>query len=416
MSDAPAAGRSSRVAWVFAGAMLLWFGAFALAPFRFFAIGVNHYGAWFLDTYAILASNDAVTAGLNPYAPNPLDPFHRPHVYAHGWLHLRDLGLTRLHTIPLGLSVVGAFIVAGLSVLRPRTWREAIGYFFVFGSPPVLLAIDRANNDLVVFLLLLPVVPCLLHESRLVRLFPVFLIAVATALKFYPVVGALVLLLVGETKEVRIRTLIAVLILAAVGVDVVRDLAVVGPGLPRAESLTTFGAINLIEALGLRGLGARIAIVMFIALAAFFGLKSRIFAAVSPAPEDRALWLRFALGAVLLTGCFFAGTNYAYRWVFALWMAPLLWRLPGDERVGTGVRRLARVTRGLLLFALWADPLASALLTRFIGKLSATTITQLADRFFLCEQPVTWVLFGCLLWFCGYFAREGFRRLGRGAA
>ena len=34
------------------------------------------------------------------------------------------------------------------------------------------------------------------------------------------------------------------------------------------------------------------------------------------------------VGAALLTGCFLAGTSYGYRWIFALWLAPLLWRLP----------------------------------------------------------------------------------------
>ena len=52
------------------GALLL---CFACWPDRFRALGVNHLGVWFLDLHAILASCDAVAAGLDPYAANPLD-------------------------------------------------------------------------------------------------------------------------------------------------------------------------------------------------------------------------------------------------------------------------------------------------------------------------------------------------------
>lgn len=411
MSGPAAPTHSSRIAWIFAVAMLAWFTAFALAPFAFFAVGVNHFGTWFLDTYAILASNDAVTAGLNPYAPNPLDPFHRPHVYASAWLHLRDLGLTRGHVFPIGFGLVVAFVAAGLSALRPRTWREAVWFFLVFGSPPVLLALDRANNDLVVFLLLFPVVPCLLHGNRLVRLLPVFLVAAAMALKFYPAVAALVLFLVGEKKEVRERALIAVLVLGLASVTVVHDLALLKNLLPRADGLTTFGAVNLLEALGLHGVAAWLVMAIYPAVAAVAVLRDRIFEGVAIGPADQAAWLRFALGALLLTGCFFAGTNYAYRWIFALWMAPLLWHLVRGPETPLRLRWLARLTRGLLVFALWADSLASAFLTRVGRKLDMATIDRLADRFFLLEQPVTWALFLCLLFFCVHFAREAARQV-----
>lgn len=411
MSVAATPTPPSRVGWTFAFAILAWFIAFALAPFAFFALGVNHFGPWFLDTYAILASNDAVTAGLNPYTPNPLDPFGRPHVYARAWLHLRDLGLTRQHTLPVGFGLVLTFIFSVLATVQPRTWREAIGYFFVLGSPPVLLALDRANNDLVVFLLLVPVVPCLLHASRVVRLVPVFLIAAATLLKFYPAVAALVLLLVGDRREVRERALVAGLGLGIAGVSVVRDLALLKHLLPRADGLTTFGAVNLLEAMGLRGGLGWLVVGVFVGVVAIFALRSRMFDPASTRAVDRGEWLSFALGAGLLTGCFFAGTNYAYRWIFALWMAPLLWSLPLDATVSAGLRRLARLTRALLLFALWADPLASAFLTRIGRRLDAATIDHLAERFFLLEQPVTWALFACLLFFCIQFVRAAVQPL-----
>ena len=139
--------------WLLLGLLAAaYFGFFALHPDLYFSLGVNHYDGWFIDTFALLASNDALARGLDPYAPNPLDYFHRPHVYSHWWLHLRDLGLTRADTLWLGLGLVGTFLVAAMARLRPRTPGQVWWYAAVLCSSPVVLAVDRGNNDLVIFI------------------------------------------------------------------------------------------------------------------------------------------------------------------------------------------------------------------------------------------------------------------------
>jgi hypothetical protein len=75
------------------------------------------------------------------------------------------------------------------------------------------------------------------------------------------------------------------------------------------------------------------------------------------------------------------------------------------------VRRLAGVTSVLLIFALWLDPATSVVLGNFQGKATGETIMRWADRVFLCEQPLTWALFACLLGFLAHFTRSGVRTL-----
>ena len=173
----------------------------------------------------------------------------------------------------------------------------------------------------------------------------------------------------------------------------------------------TFGAGNLIEALGLHGRVAALVALAAGGLIGGFFLRWRGFKDWSIAPENQAAWLSFILGAVLLTGCFFTGTNYAYRWVFAIWLTPFLWQLSRDATAPVQVRALARLTIGLLLVALWADAAASAAVGALIGRVPGPTVVRLADTFFLCEQPLTWALFACLLGFLAQFTREGLRRL-----
>jgi hypothetical protein len=347
--------------------------------------------------------------------PNPLDPLNRPHVYSHWWLHLRDLGLTRADNLRVGFVMVAAFFVTAAARLRPREPRELLWYFAVFCSSPILLALNRANNDLVIFLVLAPVVPCLCSRHLVLRLAPALLIALAAGLKFYPVIAGAILLAGADARERRWRVMLALLVIGAVLLNVAPDYARIKNLLPKAEGLMTMGAVNLFEAIGCGALTAKLASLALGAVAVIAVARAKIFSGWEMAEEDRAEWWSFILGALLLTGCFFAGTNYAYRWVFAPWLAPLLWRLPRDERAPCAVRRLARWTGGLFLAVLWLDPGATIVLTTLVGRVPGAALMSAADRFFAWEQPVTWAFFGCLLAFLTHFARGEWRRvLNRG--
>lgn len=400
---------STRLSALLVGLTAAYFGLFAVFPQAFFFVGINHFGVWFLDSFALLASNDAVTRGLDPYGLNPLDYFQRPHVYSPWWLHLRNLGLTRADNLGVGLVIVTAFFAAAPWRLRPRTTGELGWMLAVLCASPVLLAVNRANNDLIIFALLTPVVPCIQSSRRWMRLLAVALLAVGAGLKYYPAAGALLLLAGGDRREVRGLVVFAVVALGLVAAGVGPTYLRMAPTLPKAEGLMTFGATNLLEAWGLHGRAATLVGLAAGALIVVAFLRWRGFSNWTIAPEHRGAWLNFILGAVLLTGCFFTGTNYAYRWVFAIWLAPFLWQRWHDATTPRPVRALARMTALLLLIALWADAAASAAVGGLIGRIPGPTVVRSADIFFLCEQPLTWALFACLLGFLAHFTREGLR-------
>jgi hypothetical protein len=402
-----------RLWWLMVAFVGAWYLSFIYFPEMHLFVGVNHMGKWFLDTYAILASNDALSLGRDPWAYNPLDPLGRPHVYSHWWLHLRDLGLTREHNFWVGMTLVGSFLAAALVRLRPRTPGELIWYLAFLGSSAIVLAVDRANNDLAVFAVLAPVVPCLLSERAGVRLIAALLIGVAAGLKFYPAAAGLVLLAGSENgaRDTRWRIGLGAVVLALVGLNVAPDIVKFAPVAPKAEGIMTFGAANIFEAMGMSKRAGLLASAVLGVGAFAVWWRTRMFDGWTIARERRGEWWSFVLGAALLTGCFFAGTNFAYRWVFALWLAPLLWRLPGDDTVPAGVRRFVRWTRGLLIFGLWADPVLSAVLAHLTKRVPFPTLERWANTFFVCEQPVIWALFVCLLGFLVHFTRDGLRGL-----
>jgi hypothetical protein len=373
---------------------------------RFFHLQIHRAGQdfdlWFLDSFAILAANDAVSAGRDPYRPNPFDYLNRPHVYSHWWLHLRDLGLTRMDNFALGVGLILTFFTVVMVWLRPRCAGALFWYLGVFCTVPVMLALDRANNDLVIFLLLTPLIPCLLSRHAILRWLTMVFVAVAAGLKFYPAIAALLLLGAGSLRECLGRAMLVTGLLILIGWNVAPDFVRFAPWIPQADGPFTFGAAGGFFSFGWHGPAPRLLAGILGAAMAIGCWWVRPLNGWNPAPERRSEWLHFILGAVLLTGCFFASQNYCYRWIFALWLAPLLWSLSHEQTAPTSVRRLAHATRWLLLAGLWIDAICAFALS-WLPKLS---FDRALDRIFLIEQPITWAFFGCLLVFLTHFAHN----------
>jgi hypothetical protein len=385
--------------------------AFAVYPGLFDVIGLGHSRGWFLDSYAILASNDALAAGRDAYSYNPLDPLGRPHVYSHWWLNLSALGFTRGNNFVLGSFFVGAFFTAVLGWLRPRSAGEAIWYFCVITAGSIVLGVERANNDLLMLALLMPVVPMLRSDREWVRWGALIPVVVATALKFYPAVGALVLLAGVSRREVIGRGLTVAVLLVLVALDVRGDMERIAPFLPDPQGLVTLGAEQVFIYFGL-GKPAAVLCGVVTGLVAMIAVRPwRWFEGWAVAERDREKWLVFVLGAALLTGCFFAGSSYGYRLIYCLFLAPFLWRMMGDTEAPVILRRLARVTGGLMIFVLWADSLASAVLSNRMTPANAEHLLKLADGFAIAGEPLVWAFFGCLLCFLAGFGREVWRVL-----
>ncbi len=409
VSSSEVATGAPRRYWVGLVLVLVGFwGVMAARPDWFSYLGIRHFDAWFVDLYAILASNDALAQNLDVYAANPLDYFGRPHVYSPWWLFLGKLGFTRADNFWLGLSLGLVFLAVAADWLRPRTRGALLWSLAVLLSPCILMAVERANNDLVIFLLLAPVVPCLLSEQRGWQVGAILLIAIAAGLKFYPAAAALLLLMPGATREVRWRVAGGMLALVLVIVSIMPGYLRVRNLLPPVDGPMNFGAIHALTRLGLGGLmpGLVAAAVM---TAAWW--RADVFHGWAIPATIRSFWLHAVLGAAVLCGCFFTSTNFAYRWIFSLWLVPWLWWAARSAEIPRAVRKLAWTTMGLLAAALWIDPLTLAILTRWLAPLPEPVVARTANLVYVIEQPVIWALFACLLGFLTEFLRTSWRPL-----
>jgi hypothetical protein len=337
---------------VFLLLVLAGYSLIALSPGFRQRLGLADGGLWFMDSYAVLAANDAVRAGLDPFLPNPLDVFQRPHVYSRWWFMLGDFGFTRRDNFVVGGSWVLLFAVAVMALLRPPTQTVAVWYALLVLSPPVQLAVLRASNDLVIFFLLTAAVR-LVGPATWRLLLSAAALVLATGLKFYPLLACPVYLLVRPPRRMLaaggLATLAAGLALASVWGDLRRA------QIPSPNHIHIFGAPIIFRDLGWSGPGATVAGVLVVAGLAGMCLRHRwtadLMESTGPEFENRA----FLVGAAVLVGCFLAGISHAYRLVFVLLLAP--WLCRQCFAVDARQRIVVRLLSGLMLATLWADGL-----------------------------------------------------------
>jgi hypothetical protein len=189
-----------------------------------------------------------------------------------------------------------------------------------------------------------------------------------------------------------------------------RDWANFGHHVPELRGFLAFGAA---DGFVLAGVNVSTAKLISVALGA---IAFAILFVVDPLrdwkidPSWRAAWLSFVLGAVLLTGCFFAGTSFLYRWVYGIWLLPLIWRLLTDHSTPKRVRRLAATAAASLLLLLWLNGLLVGLLLRY-GQGFGYPANDISDHILAAEQPVLWLFFLCLLAFLAHFTRANLVRV-----
>jgi hypothetical protein len=365
----------------------------ALFPGLVTLIGFEFPDKWFIDSYAILASCDAVRAGIRPDVPNPFDFLHRPHSYSDWWFGLEKLGLTRADNFVLGLSWVALFLVLAVLMLRVRTYRDALLGLVFLASPVVLLGVFRANNDLVIFSLI-AIAVLFLRSDRPVRLAGAgVMVALATGLKFYPVVAGLHVILVRPGRRMGQAALALAVVLGLVVWNVWSTIGRGEFGIPLDVHKT--GLPILLSDLGLHGRGPQVLGAAIVAAIGLATARRRWTTGLARSDGDAGERYAFLLGAVLLAACFVAGISHAYRWIFALLLVPWL-RSEWTRGETIAARRTVALAFGLLVLVCWGDGLLCLLLNLFWTPQPVPAVDHVEKLWRLATQPCHWLLVGLL--------------------
>ena len=267
-----------------------------------------------------------------------------------------------------------------------------------FVSPAVIFALERANNDIVVWLMALAAVWLALRGS-LARAAAYGIAVIAALLKFYP---ALLLVLLG--RERLGRALAIFLPLAGLIVWVVRRETAQAEHFFHYSAYHTdaFGAWNIAYSLLANRADApwqKLAMVaMVVTLTAYaLSLSVRMVSRFSLLPLIRTLpaweaWLAMS-GASMLIACFFAGPSIVYRAIHLLLVLPAvlsLWR-NADSRPA---RLLLAGVAWVIVWCLWSEATHNHIMqtTRGTDILSETQLALIGIVTGLRELAWWWLI------------------------
>ena len=165
--------------------------------------GVQKMDIIFPDLHVLLAAIDAHYQGINVFIENPLCYFKIPHVYSNAWFPFHYLGFSDEHRFFIGIVTLFIFGVA-VSWLS----KKKLFLFFLFlCSPAVLLAVERCNNDVILFLMLLLTAKLTLSKNNKLLLIAHLILVFCTALKYYPVAFSVIFLLRNDDLKIKLKNL-----------------------------------------------------------------------------------------------------------------------------------------------------------------------------------------------------------------
>ena len=179
---------------LFATASGLYLGGYT-AAYRYlvFALGGYDLDAPFMDLDTILSWMECYRQGIDVFVQNPCDVLDRLMAYSPVWLLGAHLHLNTSWTPIVGVGLNLTFLVSLVMLPPARTWRGMLVIIAATLSNSVVFAVQLANADLLMFVLLLLAGLAALRQLP-TRLAAYPLIVAAALLKFYPVAALIIAL------------------------------------------------------------------------------------------------------------------------------------------------------------------------------------------------------------------------------
>ncbi len=141
----------------------------------------------FLDLKGRLSHIEANSLGINTYIEaNPLDPLNRINNKPSISLLLSHTGIGVSDSNWIGWILVSTFLIQSISLLRKCDLKLIIACSFCILTPNTLFALERGNDDLIVFILAFAI-PYLLNSLTRYSISIVsFIVVILGSLKYYP--------------------------------------------------------------------------------------------------------------------------------------------------------------------------------------------------------------------------------------
>jgi hypothetical protein len=295
--------------------------------------GVSAHRIPWLDLRVISGAVQTSVEGGNPYLANPHDPVGRLFNYPSLWLHVLPGNLSPAAAATLALVFAAGACLTVLAWAKSLSLRAGVFVGFLLVSPSLLLAVERGNTDLAMFVLTGTALILIDWRHRSAGHLGVVLLLLASLLKLFPVVGLMVVAILGPVPLRRTAQFAAVFFLAWIGLHWSETIASVtntqiGAVHSYGRSVLPFAFEVMARAHGQTldraplDLFVNVLAATVVAAMGWFGLK---FAPRFPISEQVTRqemgWLT---GASIYALTFLAGSNFNYRLWFLLLALPWL--------------------------------------------------------------------------------------------
>jgi hypothetical protein len=371
----------------------------------------------FADWEWIPSAIECWTKGVDVYLDNTCSHFfiNATFNYSPLWLRITFLRFADDWTNIFGLAFAALFFLSLALLPPPRTRLDFSISLLATISSATALAVERANTDLIMFLMIIASVwACGLWLPF--RLAGYGLITLAGLLKFYPFV-ALIIAIRERPAVFAAVALTAATALCALVFSYHDEMLRMARNLPAASYFTLQFSVNNLpgglgiaasnvaakllrpDATSIKAIGSlvyKISLLLLIAqalaTAVWFGHRCRLHYAVGQLTTREADFL--LVGAALICGCFFAGQSVIYKGIFLLLPVPGLLAL--SHHSPWKLARLAfRSTCVAIVFVLWFPFIEACVRIVDLGKRPAYLSNEAPDNpvgyvLWLCDELAWW--------------------------
>ncbi|MEY4572652.1 MAG: hypothetical protein RLZ10_1900 [Bacteroidota bacterium] len=295
-----------------------------------------HMSIAFADLITITNTADCNCVFNNPYLNGSCDPWGRLYNYPRIWLSVFSfLKLGKSSTIYIGFLYVIFFTFCASKLNLGRSNKSLLFIFVLLISPPVLLLLERGNNDVLVFSGIILTYYGIKANQNLpenLRLYlPIIIFFILGVLKLYPFILIITILFEKLTLTKKTAIMLLFVMLSCLYIFYIKDdLKLILKNTPNPSDMAygrmvKFWIFNYSLELRHKISIILTSIVIMIALLTQF-LFSKMQFAASDTINNSETWL-FLCGASIYIGTFLIGNNYIYRIVFLLLCLPNLFSL-----------------------------------------------------------------------------------------
>jgi len=346
------------------------------------SLGVPALLTPFRDLEVVSAAWDCHLHGYDVLTVNDCYPFSHPMNYPRAWMIFTMLGLRYSHTVPLAILIILLFLSSIWVLVGQLNLSEGIFYGIVLCSPSIILAIERCNNDLIIFILFIIFALWVNLAPQTYQIYAYSILLAAAMLKLYPIVSF--------TASLREKNRLSGCILGVASVIffaylllIWEDVKVVNVVTPRVTTIS-YGSLVIFDRLllpdrlffhlgefgrrlgydSIRLLLGTVAVLLTAAPASLLALRQATQASTlepsqpnQPDEKPQAPWRValtldcFRIGASVYLGTFvLLGNNWDYRLIFLILVLPQLFAW---SQANSKLKYLARSNLVAIAFTVW---------------------------------------------------------------